>query len=437
MDGGTVTGPTTFSQSLTVGNGTSSGTILAVNSAETTAPGFAFFSADRQRWLFAMDHFPNTGDTTPGAGDGAGGENFSLFSYTNSGGYHGQPLTIARDTGQMALNMATLQVARDPTTALEVATKQYVDNKPITGGPYLPLVGGTLTGNLVIDVPSSVGWSGLTINHAAGMANYILGKSGGSDRWQMRLGDHITESGGNVGSNFALVSFDDAGQGLTTALSITRSGAVSISGQLYVNGSRSVTLASAGVTNPTITCQVPGSYACGFWLETNGTFMGIGQADGIGTPLDNWLILQYAGSRFLQSNMATNYKAGGGVWDTASDQRIKTVTGDYELGLAEILQLNPIRYRYRGNDSLGKHLRTMHSDTIKEYVGFAAQDVEAIFPEMVSSVPGMIDGEPVMDLRTMNLGSLPMALVNAVKELYGLIDQMRDEITVLKGKQNG
>ena len=37
---------------------------------------------------------------------------------------------------------------------------------------------------------------------------------------------------------------------------------------------------------------------------------------------------------------------------------------------------------------------------------------------MVSSVPGMIDGEPVMDLRTMNLGSLPMALVNAVKELY-------------------
>ena len=246
----------------------------------------------------------------------------------------------------------------------------------------------------------------------------------------------MTESGGNVGSNFALVSFDDAGQGLTTALSITRSGAV----RYRDNYTLTVSICDFSFCwRNESNRNLSGSWVLCLWFlaRNSGTFMGIGQADGAGIPLDNWLILQYAGSRFLQSNMATNYKAGGGPWDVASDQRIKPLREITKLGLAEILQLNPIRYRYRGNDSLGKHLRTMHSDTIKEYVGFAAQDVEAIFPEMVSSVPGMIDGEPVMDLRTMNLGSLPMALVNAVKELYGLIDQMRDEITVLKGKQNG
>ena len=62
-----------------------------------------------------------------------------------------------------------------------------ITNQSLADHTFL-LLAEHFTGNLVIDVPSSVGWSGGTINHAAGMANYILGKSGGSDRWQMRLG---------------------------------------------------------------------------------------------------------------------------------------------------------------------------------------------------------------------------------------------------------
>jgi hypothetical protein len=38
-------------------------------------------------------------------------------------------------------------------------------------------------------------------------------------------------------------------------------------------------------------------------------------------------------------------------------------------------------------------------------------------PEMVAKIPAVIDGKAVDDLRTVDMTALPLALVNAVKEL--------------------
>jgi hypothetical protein len=53
------------------------------------------------------------------------------------------PLAGGALTGPLAL-------AADPTTALQAATKEYVDNHPPLGGPFLPLAGGALTGPLAL-----------------------------------------------------------------------------------------------------------------------------------------------------------------------------------------------------------------------------------------------------------------------------------------------
>jgi hypothetical protein len=159
------------------------------------------------------------------------------------------------------------------------------------------------------------------------------------------------------------------------------------------------------------------------------------------------------------------YKPNGGQWIAYSDARIKTVVGNYARGLAEILTLQPIRFNYRGNDTLKpveeaakaavdykvyhEELAVLsgqksipseldpphdialfsHSEPYKsslhyqaaldhtEYVGFIAQDIEAIFPEMITQSTGYIDNELVTDIRTMDTGPLTFALVNAVKEL--------------------
>jgi hypothetical protein len=53
----------------------------------------------------------------------------------------------------------------------------------------------------------------------------------------------------------------------------------------------------------------------------------------------------------------------------------------------------------------------------REFVGFIAQELEEVFPAMVTRQAGFIDGEAVTDLRQVNVGDLVYALVNAVKTL--------------------
>ena len=107
----------------------------------------------------------------------------------------------------------------------------------------------------------------------------------------------------------------------------------------------------------------------------------------------------------------TGYKPGGGAWATLSDARIKDVTGEYEVGLEEVLQLRPVSYRYKtGAD--------------KEFVGLVAQEVETVFPSMVSQRDGVIDGEKVSDLRELDTSELVYSLVNCIKQLAARVQAL-------------
>jgi len=105
------------------------------------------------------------------------------------------------------------------------------------------------------------------------------------------------------------------------------------------------------------------------------------------------------------------WQPGGGSWISLSDARTKDVLGDYTRGLADILMLEPRRYRYRGNDD-------REHPTDRDYVGLIAQEVEDHWPGLVRCVKGSIDGEPVDDLRVLDTSELVYALVRSVQALH-------------------
>jgi hypothetical protein len=115
------------------------------------------------------------------------------------------------------------------------------------------------------------------------------------------------------------------------------------------------------------------------------------------------------------------FKPGGGAWSN-SDTELRTmfVIDDYVTGLDGILSLNPVIYRSRGNVTFNKD-ETSHRDTTTEYVGLVADSVETVMPEMVKRVAARIDDRPVSNLLTLDLSALPMAIVNAIKELHARV----------------
>ena len=106
----------------------------------------------------------------------------------------------------------------------------------------------------------------------------------------------------------------------------------------------------------------------------------------------------------------TAAKTGGGSWSTLSDVRMKDLTGEYQKGLNEIMQLKPVTFTYKAGNP-----RELNSN--EPQIGFVAQDVQKIFPEAVTEwKDGYLD---------FNIHAVNVALVNAVKELKAENEELK------------
>jgi hypothetical protein len=116
-------------------------------------------------------------------------------------------------------------------------------------------------------------------------------------------------------------------------------------------------------------------------------------------------------------------KPGSNTWTVASDERLKTITGTYNKGLAELMQLQAITYYYKDTgDSL-----FLPEVFEQENIGFSAQAVQEVFPEAVA---------PFMDGRYLGLDIHPIliAYLNAIKELNDNKNSTEEEIELLKAQ---
>ena len=63
----------------------------------------------------------------------------------------------------------------------------------------------------------------MSIDGSAGTYRSILGRTGGTTRWLLAVGDTASEAGSNAGSDFVLLNYNDAGSNIATVMKATRS----------------------------------------------------------------------------------------------------------------------------------------------------------------------------------------------------------------------
>lgn len=116
--------------------------------------------------------------------------------------------------------------------------------------------------------------------------------------------------------------------------------------------------------------------------------------------------------------------------NTSSDRRLKKNINEIKYGLDEIMKLQAVTYNWKDNDDK------------KLQLGFIAQDVEKIVPEIVTK-SGISDeeferlekqGEKVTDTYGMQYTGLIPVLVKAVQEQQKVIEDKTNRISLLEGK---
>lgn len=107
------------------------------------------------------------------------------------------------------------------------------------------------------------------------------------------------------------------------------------------------------------------------------------------------------------------FKPGANTWSTTSDERLKIPESirPFTDGMTRLRSFEPILFRYNGQYGIA---------TEDEYVGFSAQHLQQVAPEMVSSEKMRRDEDAEEeDILVVNTGPLIYMLLNAMKELDG------------------
>ena len=133
------------------------------------------------------------------------------------------------------------------------------------------------------------------------------------------------------------------------------------------------------------------------------------------------LIMQLSGNTGVLS-MAGGAYCNGTTWVNASDSRLKRdIQPMTNYGLITVMQLKPVSYFYKAD-------KTNHPE-----VGFIAQEVQKIVPEVVSGTEGDITKGETLGL---SYGNLVPVLTKAIQEQQATIEAQQKQIDELKSLVN-
>lgn len=363
----------------------------------------------------------------------------------------GSPNNYVRISGSTMTGALVLNA--DPTVPLGAATKQYIDSRIPDISGKINRSGDSMNGTLVLHADPTAAMAATTKQYTDSRDAGKVNKSGDTMTGSLIVNGEITANlSANQGvyrfGNNAAYLFYNAGTFAFSGGAVQINGNASATGSftapygIFTNGAPAVVGAQANPTGvsmywdttygPTILALSGGQYANLYMYAVSTVISGHLYVAGA-SGNNRW----QADGLFVIANQG--YKPGGGSWAATSDERIKTVLGDYEQGLAAIKQLNPVRYRYKGNVITDRPDQEVKAEGLKspaeplpdhqavlgrEYIGLVAQHAEASMPEMVTRTSGKIDGQQVDDLRNLDSSPLIFALVNAVKELSARLEAL-------------
>ena len=102
--------------------------------------------------------------------------------------------------------------------------------------------------------------------------------------------------------------------------------------------------------------------------------------------------------------------SSAGVWTNASDSRLKKDITKISYGLKEVMQLRPVAYAMKSNE--------------EKQVGFIAQEVKKVMPELVSGKEGDLAKGETLGL---SYGNLTAVLTKAIQEQQAQIIDLQSE----------
>ena len=117
-----------------------------------------------------------------------------------------------------------------------------------------------------------------------------------------------------------------------------------------------------------------------------------------------------AGFLYFDSAANTAKLSAAGAWTDASDAAYKENIANLNYGLDEIKLMQPRKYKIKADNS--------------DAIGFIAQEMEAIIPEVVNGEDGS---------KGLAYGHLTAVLVKAIQEQQTIIEDLKSRIETLEG----
>ncbi len=221
----------------------------------------------------------------------------------------------------------------------------------------------------------------------AGGGGNGAGGAGGSGIVIIR---YLTGQGGAVNSAFRVTNTGNVGIGTTTPTS--RLDIYGLAGNADIFGVSS------------------SSYERLFTITSDGK-VGIGTS----TPIANFSAsgtIQFISLGSAGANLVTDSEGNVTV---SSDERLKNIQGSYERGLADIMKINPIKFKWK--------TETGYDDS-NTYTGFSAQNMSLAIPEAVATGTNGY----------LTLADRPIvaALVNSIKQIGSFITKIEHGIAYLR-----
>lgn len=178
-----------------------------------------------------------------------------------------------------------------------------------------------------------------------------------------------------------------------------------------VFGSAALTEAASG-THPLISTMILKAPAItgGSATATNGATLYIeGAPSGTFATGTNSLYIAAGGVRFGAFGAGNAVFDASGNISSSSDGRLKNIQGSYNAGLKELMQIDPIIYKWKP----GTNMETAHS-----YAGFDARNIHNVLGDVAS-------GKDEKGYYTIQDRALIAMLINAVKEQQEQINQLK------------
>lgn len=249
--------------------------------------------------------------------------------------------------------------------------------QPVNGTVNIAYSAGNVGINTGANQPGARLEVGLAANEQVRMGNAAVGNSSLANAMQ------ISQIGNVAPANFALRQ--------------EATGRV----QLNAPANQKLTLSKGG-NQPRLSVIETGSVVVGAETDISGTNAA----------------MQVNGDLFINGNAI---RPGGGTWQPPSDARLKKDIRPFTDGLARLMQINPVTFRYNGLAQLPDQ---------QEYVGVLGQEMAKVLPYTISTASAQLrPNEAPTDVLVFDPNALFYVLINAVKELADKVQTLEKEIS--------